>query len=256
MTWTATFSEPVSGVAVNNFDIVSSGITGTPTITGVSAVGGSPSATWTVTVDVTGVTGTSAGSIGLDLIRRGSVVDPAGSTLRTRTFTGEAYTYDTTSPAAAGVSSALAEGADTTGQIVPVTVTSSEPVAVVGPVAPLGLDDGTVSDAPPAVVVASMSSETVLLGLRVNASGTAEPGSGPLTVYLCNGTEPSCDASTATQTFTDVPISTDGTWLTDWSAPANPGTWYASATQADAAGNVGTSAALRSVHQLIGAPRR
>ncbi len=133
LTWTATFSEPVTGVATSNFSLTTSGLTGTPSISGVSAVGGSPSATWTVSVSVAGVSGSNTGSIRLNLARRGSVVDPAGNTLRTNSLNGQSYTYDTTKPTiSGGVSSPLSNGRYKAGQLIPVTVTFSEAVTVGG----------------------------------------------------------------------------------------------------------------------------
>ena len=93
---------------------------------------GPRAATWTVSVGVAGVTGTNAGSIGLNLTNRGSVADPAGNTLLTTALTGQAYTYDTTTPTVSGVSSPLANGRYGIGQVIPVTVTFSEPVTVSG----------------------------------------------------------------------------------------------------------------------------
>ena len=318
LVWTVTFSEPVSGVATANFGLVTSGIAGTPTISAASAVDGPPGAAWTVSVGVSGVTGGNSGSIGLDLTSSGSVVDAAGNTLGSTPLSGQAYTYDTTAPTVTGVSSALADGSYRAGQVVPVTVTFSEPVTVSGTGAPqltmatgspattvvdytagsggtaltfeytvvdgnnsadldytattsLALNGGVIADAAgnaatltlpspgaagslgassalvidttaPVVEVTTMSSQTILIWSRVRASGTAEAGVGPLTVYLCYGAGPTCDAGTATQTLTNVAVAPDGTWLTGWSSYQLTGTWYASAAQTDVAGNVGTSA--------------
>src|SRR5206468_2695771 len=48
--WTITFSEPVNGLTNGNFSLATSGLTGTASISSTAAVGGAPSATWTVTV--------------------------------------------------------------------------------------------------------------------------------------------------------------------------------------------------------------
>ena len=93
---------------------------------------------------------------------------------------------------------------------------------------------------PPGVVVSEIEPLNLLGFIRLlRVSGTAEVGSGPVTVHLC-AAEPSCDAMSATQTFTNVAVGTNGTWVTGWSAQGQ-GTWYARATQTDPAGNVGTS---------------
>lgn len=314
LAWTVTFSEPVSGVAASNFGFATSGLTGTPTVSGVTADDGAPSAVWTVSVGMGGVGGTNAGSIGLNLTGGAGVVDAVGNALSTTSFMGATYTYDTANPTVTGVSSTLADGAYTVGQVVPVTVTFSEPVTVTGTpqltlatgssattdldlisvsggttltfeytvedgdtspdldyasTSALALNGGTITDAagnaatltlaapgaagslgdakalvidttPPEVTVTEIEPLNFLGFIRLlRVAGTAEVGAGPMTVYLCSA-EPSCDANSATQTFTNVAVGANGTWLTGWSAQAQ-GTWYASATQADAAGNVGTS---------------
>ena len=71
----------------------------------------------------------------------------------------------------------------------------------------------------------------------VTVSGTSEAGAGPVTVFLCYNAGPTCDAGNVTQTFSV----TGATWTTGWSSQWGRGTWYASAEQTDAAGNVGTS---------------
>jgi hypothetical protein len=96
--WTVVFSEPVSGVHVSDFGLVSSGITGTPTVSSATPSGAAPTSTWTVSASVVGVTGTNAGSIRLDLTSPGVVTDVAANPLA-GTFTGQAYAFDTTAPA-------------------------------------------------------------------------------------------------------------------------------------------------------------
>jgi hypothetical protein len=315
LTWTVTFSEPVNGVSVGNVGLATSGLTGTPTVGSVAAIGPTPSATWTVTVGMSGVLGSDTGSVGLNLTNPGPIADAVGNPLGSGTFTGQAYTYDTSAPTVTGVSSTLADGSYRTGQVVPVTVTFSEPVTVSGTprltlvtgssattevdltsgsgsatltfeytvadgdnsadldyaaTSSLGIAGATIADAvgnaaalalpapgstqslggakdlvidttPPEVAVTAMTDQTILFWSRVRASGAAESGAGPLTVYLCYGSGPSCDSSNATSTFTNVAVAADGTWLTGWSSYQLTGTWFASATQTDAAGNVGTS---------------
>ena len=130
LTWTVTFSEPVSGVATSNFGLVTSGISGTvPSITSATASVGSPSATWTVSISTTGATGTNAGSIGLDLTSVGSIQDAVTNGLSASLpVVGQAYTYDTTAPT---VSSIVRAGASQYVNAGPLsfTVTFSEPVS-------------------------------------------------------------------------------------------------------------------------------
>ena len=83
--FTLTFSEPVSGVAANNFEVVASGITGAS----VGAIAGA-GATWTVTVS----TGRGTGSLHLDVVDGSGVVDGAGNALAGTPFTGETYQVD------------------------------------------------------------------------------------------------------------------------------------------------------------------
>jgi hypothetical protein len=100
--WTVTFSEPVDGVGPGNFGLVTGGLGGSaPTVASAAAVGGAPSATWTVTVSTTGTTGTNAGSIQLNLTAKSPIADVAGNALAgTTPIAGQAYTFDTTPPAA------------------------------------------------------------------------------------------------------------------------------------------------------------
>jgi hypothetical protein len=310
LAWTVTFSEPVSGLAPGNFTLPAAGLSGTPTISSIVPGGPAPNATWTVTVGMGTIQGSNSGSIGLNLANAGSVVDAVGNPMGAGTLTGQTYLYDTAAPTVTGVSSTLANGTYAAGQVVPVTVTFSEPVAVTGgtprltlatgPSATtavdytsgsggtaltfeytvedgdnsadldyaatdaLALNGGTIRDAagnpaalalpapgsaqslagakalvidttPPEVVVDGIET-TLFLGFipRLRISGTAEVGSDPVTVYLCSG-QPTC---TAPQTFT-VAVGANGRWSTAWTY--QQGSWYASAMQTDAVGNVGTS---------------
>ena len=318
LSWTVTFSEPVSGLVTTNFGLTTSGLSGSaPAISGVSAVNGSPSATWTVSVGMGGVNGTDGGTIGLNLTGSGAVVDAVGNALSTTSLTGATYTYDTAKPTVGTVSSSLANGSYRAGQVVPVTVTFSEPVLVTGTpqlilatgttsttaveytsgsggstltfeytIAPghtsadldyratdsLVLNGGAITDAagnaatpalpspgasnslgankalvidttPPVVTVTDIEPLNLWIFRLLRVAGTAEVGAGPVTVFLCDNLGPSCDATNATQTFTNVAVDANGTWQTGWSIQGQ-GTWYASATQTDAAGNVGTSPML------------
>ena len=213
------------------------------------------------------------------------------------------------------MSSTLADGSYRAGQVIPVTVTFSEPVTVTGTprltlatgnpattavdytsgsgtttltfeylvaagntsagldysaTGSLALNGGAITDAaanaatltlpapgasgslaaskdlvidttPPVVTVTGIA-RFPIIWRWVRVSGTAEAGAGPATVYLCYNVGPPCDASNATQVFTNVSVAANGTWQTGWSSNGSQGTWYASATQTDAAGNVGTSA--------------
>ena len=93
--WTVTFSENVIGVDTSDFALASTGLGGTPTISNVSGSG----ANYTVTAS----TGTSDGTLGLNLSDNDSIKDGAnnllgGTGLGNGNFTGEVYTIDRTGP--------------------------------------------------------------------------------------------------------------------------------------------------------------
>ena len=79
-----------------------------------------------------GTTGDNVGSVGLNLVGGGSITDAATNPVSPTSFTGQVYSFDTTAPVVTGVSSPLADGSYKAGQVVPTTVTFSEPVTVTG----------------------------------------------------------------------------------------------------------------------------
>ena len=89
VTYTLTFSEPVTGVASNNFQIVTSAIAA-PSITGVNPeiIGGGT--TWTVTVS----TGRGTGTLRLDVVDGASIKNAALTPLAGTPFAGETYLID------------------------------------------------------------------------------------------------------------------------------------------------------------------
>jgi len=80
VSWTVTFNTSVSGVNGSNFTLVTSGLGGTPVITGVSGSG----TTWTVTAS----TGTGNGTIGLNMSNSSGVTP----TITNLPFIGQVYT--------------------------------------------------------------------------------------------------------------------------------------------------------------------
>jgi hypothetical protein len=95
LTWTVTFSEPVTNVVSGDFAITKSGTGGTaPSISGFSGSG----ATYTITVSTTGTTGTNNAQIGVNLTTPGTIADLVGNGLATKTFNGQDYNYDTQLP--------------------------------------------------------------------------------------------------------------------------------------------------------------
>ncbi|MFO0876683.1 MAG: Ig-like domain-containing protein [Gemmataceae bacterium] len=88
-----TFDESVTGVATSspfNFSLVTGGSISGASITGITGTG----ATRTVTVN----TGTGDGTLGLDLILAGSIVDEAGNALAGPFTPGEVFVVDKTPP--------------------------------------------------------------------------------------------------------------------------------------------------------------
>jgi hypothetical protein len=111
LSFTVTFNEPATNVAASSFATATSNITGTPT---VGTPSGTAPTTWTINVATAGVTGANNGSIGLNLTSAGTIKDAAGNTLSTSSFTGQAYTYDTTPPALGTPTAVSTNGANGT----------------------------------------------------------------------------------------------------------------------------------------------
>ncbi len=95
--WTVTFSESVTGVGPADFSLVpGGGVGGSPAITGVTGSG----TQYTVTASTTGTTN---GTLGLNLVDDDSIKDTAGNRLGglgtgNGDFTGEVYTIDHKAP--------------------------------------------------------------------------------------------------------------------------------------------------------------
>ncbi len=119
--FTVNFSESVSGVTNGDFTLTTTGVTGA-SITNVSGSG----STRLVQVN----TGSGDGTIRLDLVTGGAIVDAAGNTLTTGFTTGEVYTIDKTAPTVS--SSVRADANPTSAASVQFTVTFSEGMTAVG----------------------------------------------------------------------------------------------------------------------------
>ena len=85
VSYTLTFSEPVTGVASSNFAVVTSGITAASVAT-ISGGG----TTWSITVD----TGQGTGSLHLDVVDGTGITDASGTPLAGTPVTGETYQID------------------------------------------------------------------------------------------------------------------------------------------------------------------
>ena len=116
--FTVTFSEPVSGTSNSDFSLTTTGVSGA-SVTGVTGSG----ATRTVTVN----TGSGDGTIRLDVVTGGTIIDAAGNLLTSGFTGGQVYTIDKTAPSVQSIVRASTN--PTAGPSVDYTVTFSENVA-------------------------------------------------------------------------------------------------------------------------------
>jgi hypothetical protein len=98
VSWTVTFSEPVSGVDATDFTLNKSGFTAQPAITGVAP----NSATVATVFTVTASSGTGSGSLALDLLDDNSIVDQKPNPLA-GALQGPAYDIDRLVPSITSV---------------------------------------------------------------------------------------------------------------------------------------------------------
>jgi hypothetical protein len=97
--WTVTFSESVTGVDASDFNLVNTGLGGSPAITNVSGSG----ASYTVTAS----SGSGSGTLGLNLTDNDSIADAAGNKVGGTNpgngdFTGDVYLIDRAAPTMTG----------------------------------------------------------------------------------------------------------------------------------------------------------
>ena len=123
VSWTVTFTEPVTGLTAANFVLVNGGLGGTPTITSVTPASATNTATWTVTAS----TGSGSGTLGLKMANSTNVRDADSQAVTNLPFTGAAYTVDRTAPAAQSI--VRANASPTSQSVVSWTVTFSEAVS-------------------------------------------------------------------------------------------------------------------------------
>ena len=178
VSWTVTFTEPVTGLTAANFVLVNGGLGGTPTITGVTPVSNSNTATWTVTAS----TGSGSGTLGLKMANSTNVRDADSQAVTNLPFTGAAYTVDRTAPAAQSI--VRANASPTSQSVVSWTVTFSEAVSGLSKenfqLAATGLKGAQVTNVAPAVGSAPSAVWTVTA-----ATGS---GTGTLRLDLVNAT--------------------------------------------------------------------
>ena len=124
VSWTVTFSEPVTGVTSANFSlVVSGGLGGAPVITGATPTSATNTATWTVTAS----TGTGSGTLGLNMTNSTGVHDANSQPVNDLPFVGTPYAIDRTAPALLSI--VRANPNPTAQSSVSWTVSFSEPVA-------------------------------------------------------------------------------------------------------------------------------
>ncbi len=88
--WTVTFTNAISGVVAGNFNMINTGLGGSPVITSVTAVGGAPATQWTVTAS----TGSGSGTLGLNMVNGSGI----SASIANLSFTGQVYTIDLVAP--------------------------------------------------------------------------------------------------------------------------------------------------------------
>ncbi|HJS20769.1 MAG TPA: Ig-like domain-containing protein [Anaerolineales bacterium] len=145
VSWSVTFANAVSGLTSSNFTLVNSGLGGSPAITGVTAVGGSPATQWTVTAS----TGTGDGTLELRMANDIGLSHDVTNLPYTQSSSGAVYTIDQTAPTVTNVDSNSNTGCIqvnfidycNAGDVVNIQVTFSEMVTVTGaPTLTLDLD--------------------------------------------------------------------------------------------------------------------
>lgn len=178
VSWTITFTEPVTGVTAANFTLATSGLGGTPAITAVTPASSTSTATWTVTAS----TGSGSGTLGLNMVNSTGVRDADSQAVTNVPFTGAAYTVDRTAPAALSI--VRADASPTSLSVVGWTVTFSEAISGLSKdnfqFAATGLEGAQVMTVAPAVGSAPTAAWTVTA-----ATGS---GSGTLRLDLVNVT--------------------------------------------------------------------
>jgi hypothetical protein len=88
VSWTVTFSEAISGLSQENFQLAATGLKGAQATNVAPAVGSAPSAVWTVTA----ATGSGSGSLRLDLENARGITDAVNLPPTGIPLTGQSYT--------------------------------------------------------------------------------------------------------------------------------------------------------------------
>ncbi len=173
VTFTVTFSQPMTGVDLTDFSLVKTGTVGA-TLTQVTAV--SPSV---YTVTVSRITGN--GTLGLKLVDNDSIksllnVPLGGRGARNGNFTGQTYTIDQVSPTVQSINRTTLGNATTNGSSVSFTVTFSEPVT--------GVDLSDFSLVKTGTIGATLTEVTVVSKSVYKVTVSGVTGDGTLGVQL------------------------------------------------------------------------
>ncbi len=131
VSWTVTFTTPISALTANNFTLVNVGLGGVPAITTVTSIGAAPSTQWTVAAS----TGSGNGTLGLNMANDAGLshdvfVAPGSPNLLP--FTGQVYTIERTVPTVTNVTSTTADGFYNVPDVISIQVVFSEAVNVTG----------------------------------------------------------------------------------------------------------------------------
>jgi hypothetical protein len=156
VTWLVTFSESVSGVGSADFALVRGGSVSGGSITSVTG-----SAT---TYTVTASTGSGSGTLGLNLLSDGTVIDSVGNVAPAQT--GAVYTMDRTAPA---LVSMMMQDTDTDGRVDRIVATFNETLAT-----STLTSQWTLANAPSGATLASVSTSGTTATLDLNEGGGAQ----------------------------------------------------------------------------------
>ena len=212
VTWTVTFSEPVSNVDSADFNRVLTDVTG-GSFGAINPVGGpAPATSWTVVVN----TGSGSGSIGLNLVDNDTITDGAGRRLGgvgngNGDFTGEVFTIDKTGPQLDSLE--MFETGTPDGRIDEVVATFDDELDESVGTATTGwsLDFAPGGVTPSSVDVDGMTATLNLTGGTAgSASTTTVQGNRNFTVRLDGATGLIRDALGNTAAFEQVPIDKAG----------------------------------------------
>ncbi len=160
--WTATFSQAVTGVDPTDFQLAETGTVGV-TLTQVTPISSSA-----YTVTVSGITGN--GTLGLNLINDGSI-NSSGTALSGGTFTGQIETIDHVAPFVQSINRTNPSNSTTNASMVSFTATFSEAVTGVTSSAFTLAETGSVAASLPTVSPVSASVYTVTVS-GITGTGT------------------------------------------------------------------------------------